>query len=121
MSEPRFAYSDLDALFHAPARLSIATALFTSRAGLSFTELKDACELTDGNLSRHLARLEKDGAVLVEKSFVERRPQTLVCLTTAGRDRFENYLERLREIVETDSREADSPDEMKFMGRLAHE
>ena len=103
MSESRFVYSDLDGVFHAPARLSIATALYTTRVGMTFSQLKDACDLTDGNLSRHIARLETDHAVVVDKHFIGRKPQTTVRLSPDGRVRFEEYLQRLKTIVDIDA------------------
>ena len=49
----------LERLFHEPSRLAIMSALAAAeRAGLTFTELKEQCRLTDGNLNRHLAALE---------------------------------------------------------------
>lgn len=100
MSNAPFDYSDLDVVFHAPARLSICTALYAAPKGMSFGELKEACDLTDGNLSRHLTRLEEETVLVVEKLFVGKRPRTLVSLSDAGRRRFESYLDRIRSIVE---------------------
>ena len=47
----------LERLFHEPNRLAILSALCTARNGISFTDLRDACRLTDGNLNRHLKAL----------------------------------------------------------------
>jgi DNA-binding MarR family transcriptional regulator len=102
MSNGRYAYQSLDALLHAPARLSIVTALYVNADGLTFVELRDLCELSDGNLSRHLQRLEAAEVVSAEKDFVERVPQTTLRMTADGRARFERYVEQLRAIVEED-------------------
>jgi len=102
MSGGRYAYQSLDALLHAPARLSIVTALYANGAGLTFVELRDLCELSDGNLSRHLQRLESEEVVYSEKDFVDRVPQTTLRMTKDGEARFERYVEQLRAIVERD-------------------
>lgn len=104
MSEGRYAYQGLDPVLHAPARLSISTALYAHPDGLTFVELRDLCELSDGNLSRHLRKLESEGVVDTTKTFVERMPQTTARLSEEGRRRFESYLEQLRTIVEEDIR-----------------
>ncbi len=102
MSDARYAYQDIDPLLHAPSRLGIATALYANRAGLGFVELRQLCELSDGNLSRHLQKLEADGVVRTNKSFVGRMPQTTVTMTATGRARFERYIEYIRTIIEHD-------------------
>ena len=100
MSDSNYAYSDLDGLFHVPARLSIATALYANGRGKTFSELKQACELSDGNLSRHVSKMERESAVRSEKVFVARIPQTTITMTAQGRRRFERYIESLRRIVD---------------------
>ncbi|MBE7558584.1 transcriptional regulator [bacterium] len=84
---------------HEKARLGILTSLATHREGLSFSDLKELCTLTDGNLSRHLLALEEAELVEVKKGFVGRRPQTLCRLTRRGRRRFLAYLEELERVV----------------------
>jgi DNA-binding HxlR family transcriptional regulator len=108
VSEARYAYQDIDPLFHAPARLGIVTALYANREGLSFVELRELCELSDGNLSRHLQKLEADRVVRTKKAFVGRVPQTRAAMTASGRARFELYVEQLRAIVEQDVPAADT-------------
>ena len=100
MSDANYAHSNLDRLFHAPARLSIATALYAHGGGLIFAQLKQACELSDGNLSRHISRMEQEAVVRSNKVFVDRIPQTTILLTAKGRGRFEQYIESLRRIVD---------------------
>ena len=50
-------YNELTRVFHEPSRLAIMSALCAAASGLSFNELKAACDLTDGNQSRHLKTL----------------------------------------------------------------
>ncbi len=98
--EGRFAYEGLDRLMHEKARLGILTSLLTQRNGLTFGDLKKLCNLTDGNLSRHLKSLEEEGLVDIQKSFANNRPQTLCLLTKNGRKRFINYLQELERVVQ---------------------
>ncbi len=90
----------LERLFHEPSRLAIMSALCAAEDGLTFGELKDTCDLTDGNLSRHLKALEEAGAVRIDKAFVGAKPRTTVRLTAAGLDRFREYLDALEEVLE---------------------
>jgi DNA-binding transcriptional ArsR family regulator len=92
-------YPRLERIFHEPGRLTIMTNLLGAPNGLTFTELKKACELTDGNLSRHLAALEKAKAISIKKSFVKNRPQTRVVLSKRGRMDFMAYLQALEAVL----------------------
>jgi DNA-binding MarR family transcriptional regulator len=75
------------------------SSLLGSPKGLTFAELKKNCDLTDGNLSRHLNALEKANAVTIKKSFVRKRPQTLVSLSKRGRKDFMAYLQALEAVL----------------------
>ena len=98
-SEGRFAYEGLDRVIHERARLSILTSLITSARGLTFNDLKQLCALTDGNLSRHLAVLEKDGMVEIVKGHEGNRPLTVCRITAAGRKRYLEYLSTLEQVI----------------------
>jgi DNA-binding MarR family transcriptional regulator len=91
-------FADLDPLLHERGRLAIVSVL-AAVEGLTFTEMRDQLEMTDGNLSVHLQKLEEKGYVTIEKRFVGRRPQTTVRLTKPGRDAFTRYLDHLEAIV----------------------
>ncbi|HAK47245.1 MAG TPA: transcriptional regulator, partial [Spirochaeta sp.] len=86
-------------LMHEKARLSIMTALYTQSNGHSFNELKGLCNLTDGNLSRHISILKEAGFVKVIKGYDKNKPNTLCHLTETGRDRFRTYLSELEHII----------------------
>lgn len=66
---------------------------------LSFNELKTLLELTDGNLASHLKALEKEKFVLVNKSFIGRKPNTTYKITSKGKKAFESHLEALEELI----------------------
>ena len=96
----RFAYEGLDRLLHERARLGILTTLATRPEGVLFSDMKELCALTDGNLSRHLQVLHEAGLVEVWKRFENRRPQTLCRISQHGRERFLAYLTVLEEVVQ---------------------
>ena len=95
----RFAYDGLDRVIHEKARLGILTSLIGHPKGLLFGDLKALCDVTDGNLSRHLQVLEEAGLVQIVKSFERNRPQTMCRLTAEGRKRYMRYLNVLEQVV----------------------
>jgi DNA-binding transcriptional ArsR family regulator len=101
-----FAYEGLDRIFHEKARLGIVSSLAVHGDGLTFSELKSLCGLTDGNLSRHLQVLDEAGYVAIEKGYDGKRPQTRCRLTQDGRARFADYLEVLEQVLRRASQAA---------------
>jgi len=97
--EARFALGNLDRVFHERARLAICSALVAHAGGLSFSQLLDACALTDGNLNRHLHSLAEEGIVQSSRVKGSGRPQTVVRITDAGRERFLAYVDALEAVV----------------------
>ena len=95
----RFAYEGLERAIHEKARLGIMTSLMTRPEGLAFNELKELCDLTDGNLNRHLDVLVEAGLVEVRKEEGKGRPRTLCQITSSGRTRFKEYLEELERVI----------------------
>jgi DNA-binding transcriptional ArsR family regulator len=90
--------AELDPVLHEPGRLAIVSIL-AATAKQTFTELRSALDMTDGNLSVHLQKLEQKGYVAIDKQFVGRRPQTTARLTKAGRTAFTRHLDSLEAIV----------------------
>ncbi len=91
--------TNLDRVFHERGRLAICSTLVAHTGGISFTQLQEACALTDGNLNRHLHALTEDGIVATERRTGQGRPQTIVTITAAGRERFLSYIDALEKIV----------------------
>jgi len=89
---------DLDRVIHERVRLGIVSALASARS-LSFNELKDLLDITDGNLSVHARRLEDAGFVACDKAFVERVPRTEFRLTAAGRKALDEYLGHMESLI----------------------
>jgi DNA-binding MarR family transcriptional regulator len=96
----QFAYAGLDRLIHERARLGVLTSLVAHPKGLAFADLRRLCQLTDGNLSRHLGVLQEAGLVEISKSFENNRPQSLCRITAPGRERYLNYLAVLEQVVQ---------------------
>lgn len=91
-------FLQLDRVIHEKGRLAIMSLLAASPE-LSFTELRDALGMTDGNLTTHIKALQQEGYVSVTKSFKEKRPLTTCALTTPGRKAFGEYIDLLEQIV----------------------
>jgi DNA-binding MarR family transcriptional regulator len=94
-----FAYEGLDRVLHEKARLGILSSLMANPNGLLFSELKELCNLTDGNLARHMQTLQEAGLIEVWKRSEGKRMQTLVRMTETGRERFMEYIGLLEQIV----------------------
>ena len=82
--------SDVDRVIHSPARLVLVALLYTLQEA-DFVYLQRESQLTRGNLSSHLMRLEEAGYVRIEKTFRGKVPLTLCSLTRSGREAFETY------------------------------
>ena len=94
-----FAYSGLERIFHERGRLAVCTCLVAHPEGLRFTDLQDACALTDGNLNRHLHALAEVGVVTLERTTGSGRPTTMVRITADGKTRFLAYVDELESVV----------------------
>ena len=89
----------IERVFHEPNRMAILSVLCASRGGVPFTELRDRCGLTDGNLNRHLKALGGEDLVRCAKAFVDNKPRTTVTITATGTKRFQAYLDTIGEVL----------------------
>ena len=98
----RQGFPELDPLIHPQARLQLMTSLCALSEGerIAFTHLQEMLNLSPGNLSTHLAKLEEAGYVKITKAFWGRRPVTWVEATPVGRRAFDKYLEDLQTYIE---------------------
>jgi len=87
-----------DKLIHEPLRLAILSTLAV-RDSLSFRDLRDLLEATDGNLSVHARKLEDSGYLTCRKGFHGRVPRTEFALTATGRRALERYLEHMEALI----------------------
>lgn len=98
-SRPDLNPVDLDQLIHGRVRLGIVSALAVHDV-LSFAELKEILDTSDGNLSVHARRLEEGGYLLCTKSFEGRIPRTEYALTARGRKALARYLDHMEALIE---------------------
>ncbi|WP_421742811.1 transcriptional regulator [Cellulomonas sp.] len=91
----------LDPVIHAQARLRVVATLASLGAHdrISFPRLQKLLDMTAGNLSTHLRRLEEADYVSITKTHEGRTPATYVELTLAGRLAFERYTQTLRSLL----------------------
>jgi predicted ArsR family transcriptional regulator len=99
VNDAPFAFAGLERIFHERGRLAVCSCLIANPEGMRFTELQDACGLTDGNLNRHLHALAEVGIVSSERMRGLGRPTTIVRITEAGRTRFLAYVDELEAVV----------------------
>jgi DNA-binding MarR family transcriptional regulator len=92
-------FLQLDRVIHEKGRLAIMSMLAASPE-LSFTEMRDALSMTDGNLTTHIRTLQEAGYVSITKSFQNNRPHTTCSLTAAGHKAFTNYINLLEKIIQ---------------------
>ena len=93
---------DIDPVIHAQARLRIMATLAAVPVGdeLHFPRLRELLDMTAGNLSTHLSKLEGAGYVQQNKTYAGRSPATYLALTPEGRVAFERYVRNLRALLD---------------------
>ena len=90
--------TDIDALIHSPARLMVMTYLYVVE-NIDYVYLQRVTRLTWGNLSKHLTKLEEAGYIGTEKSFQDKKPNTVIWLTDKGRTAFREYKDNLQQVL----------------------
>jgi DNA-binding MarR family transcriptional regulator len=91
--------ADIDRVIHEPARFMIMAYLYVVESA-DFLFLMRQTELTRGNLSSHLSKLESAGYVQIKKEFVDKMPRTLLSLTKKGRKSFRAYRQKMKQVLE---------------------
>ncbi len=94
----RFDIGKIDDVIHGRLRLGVMAYLANAEVA-GFNELKGVLEVTQGNLSVQLRKLEEAGYVAIEKGFLGRKPHTQLRITPAGRKAFAAYLEALGKLI----------------------
>ncbi|HEY0428008.1 MAG TPA: transcriptional regulator [Pyrinomonadaceae bacterium] len=89
---------ELDKVIHERMRLGIISALAANDT-LSFTDLKNLLNTTDGNISVHARKLEEAGYLTCEKSFRGRVPLTEYRITYGGREALTRYLNHMETLI----------------------
>ncbi len=66
---------------------------------ISFNDLKQMLELTDGNLASHLNTLEQAEFIKVHKGFIGRKTSTTYSITVLGKQAFKAHLDALEKMI----------------------
>ncbi len=91
--------SAIDRVIHEPARYLIMAYLFVVESA-DFLFLQRQTGLTWGNLSSHLSRLEAAGYIVIQKEFLDKKPHTMLRLTGAGQQAFEQYRKNMKRTLD---------------------
>ena len=104
---------ELDPVIHAQARLRVTVALAALPTGdqITFPRLQQLLEVSAGNLSTHLRKLEDADYVQLTKTYQRRTPVTYVSLTRTGRRALEDYTAALRRLLTPATDQSDQPDQ----------
>ena len=92
------AHGNIDKLIHEPARLLILSYLSLLESA-DFLFLKAETELSWGNLSVHMSKLEEAGYVTIEKEIKRKKLHTIASLTPKGRTAFEKYKKNIDNLL----------------------
>jgi DNA-binding MarR family transcriptional regulator len=90
---------NIDRLIHEPSRLTIMMHLYVVESA-DFQFLQHQTDMTPGNLSSHLRKLEDAGYVEVTKEFMDRTPHTALKLTKKGREAFKQYRKSVKQFID---------------------
>lgn len=89
---------NINKLFDHRIRLGIMSILVVNESA-DFTTLKELLGVTDGNLASHTKTLEKANFIIVEKSFIDRKPNTKYMITKSGRIAFKKHIAALEKLI----------------------
>lgn len=88
----------LNKIFDNRVRLGVMSILVVNEE-ISFNDLKDLLEVTDGNLASHLVSLEENGYIKVHKGFIGRKTNTTYSVTRLGEKAFSEHVEALEKMI----------------------
>ncbi|HKP32901.1 MAG TPA: transcriptional regulator [Chitinophagaceae bacterium] len=89
---------NLNKVFESRIRLGVMSSLMVN-AEMSFNDLKQTLDVTDGNLATHLVNLEENGYIKVHKGFIGRKTNTTYSITKAGEKAFKEHIEALESMI----------------------
>ena len=93
-------FEKLDKAFENRVRLQIMSVLVANQR-YDFSSLKELLDITDGNLASHLKGLEKEAYIVVNKSFLGRKPNTNYEATDKGKKAFKDHLDALEKLIKS--------------------
>jgi DNA-binding MarR family transcriptional regulator len=88
----------LNKLFESRIRLGVMSILSVNES-VSFNDLKQMLQVTDGNLATHLLSLEENGYIKVHKGFIGRKTNTTYSISKAGEKAFKDHIEALENMI----------------------
>ena len=88
----------LNKVFDSRIRMGVMSSLLMNET-ISFNDLKQLLELTDGNLASHLVNLEENGYIKVHKGFIGRKTNTTYSITRAGEKAFTDHIQALENMI----------------------
>lgn len=91
--------NNINTTIHQPIRLQIMIFLQIAKTA-KFSELKKELNITDGNLGSHLQKLEDAQLIKIKKKFVEKKPASIISITSLGEEELVKYLDILKSIIE---------------------
>ena len=96
-------FDHLDRILEHRVRLQIMGVL-TANDSFDFVSLKELLQTSDGTLATHLKALEREKYILVQKSFVDRKPNTRYKVTERGKQAFRKHLDAMEEVIRAQRR-----------------
>ncbi len=91
-------FSKLDKVLEHSVRLQLLSILIVNDS-YDFNSLKEALELSDGSLATHIKALEREKYILINKSFIDRKPNTRYRISEKGRQAFKKHIDALEAII----------------------
>ena len=91
-------FDQLNKAFESRVRLGLMSILSVN-SWVSYKEIKDLLEVTDGNLASHIQSLEKIKYLEIKKQFIGKKPLTTYTVTKSGKDAFEKHIEGLEKLL----------------------
>ena len=91
-------YENFDKTLEHRVRLQIMGVLAANES-YDFGDLKELLQTTDGNLATHIKALEREKYIVIQKSFVDRKPNTRYKISERGRSAFKKHLDALEALV----------------------
>jgi len=89
---------NLNKIFDSRIRLGVMSILMVNEE-VSFNDLKQMMDVTDGNLASHIMNLEENGYIKVHKGFIGRKTNTTYSITKAGEKAFKEHIEALESMI----------------------
>jgi DNA-binding MarR family transcriptional regulator len=91
---------NLNKIFESRIRLGVMSVLMVNmNEEVSFNDLKELLEVTDGNLASHMSTLEENAYIKVHKGFIGRKTNTTYSITKAGEKAFKGHLAALEAMI----------------------